>query len=401
MKIFIINKTIGFGSVGKIVEDLYSAIVTTGNDCKIAYAIKNNKTKVPNCNTIRIGSFYDRFIHAFLSLFFGRTAFYSKLATKKLINDIKKYNPDLVHIHGVYGYYLNMDLLFKALSEMNVKVVSTLHSCWDFTGHCCYFDYIGCNKWQSICDKCPQKSSYPKSIFDNTKKNFILKRSLYNKITDCTIVTPSDWLKQLVSKSFLMHHTINTIYNGINLSIFKNSVIDNKVLIKYGLSFNKPTIICVANKWEKRKGLSDIIEMAKIANEMQIIIVGLNDKQMKSLPHNIIGIKKTTDMVELSMLYSFATVLFNPTYEDNYPTVNLEAIACHTPVVAYDTGGCKETIKGGKFGCIINKKDYMALFSYINKLYTKEYQIDFSDLSYLDANTMSKKYLNLYKKLIG
>ncbi len=400
MKILIINKTIGYGSVGKIVEDLYSAIISTGNECKVAYAIKKDNSKIPDIDTIKIGSYIDRGVHVLQSLLFGKTAFYSKRATKKLISEIEIFKPDIVHIHGVYGYYVNIKILFDALTKMKIKLVSTLHSCWDFTGHCCYFDYVNCNAWQSDCFCCPQKGTYPKAYFDNTSYNYMMKRNLYYQLPMCVIVTPSVWLKKLVLKSFLSKFRIEVIYNGIDLSVFNHSLCYNEIVEKYRLSIKKPTILCVANRWEKRKGLDDILELAHIVENIQIIVVGLDYKQLKSIPQKIVGIKRTANMMELAMLYSFATVLFNPTYEDNYPTVNLEAIACKTPVITYDTGGCRETIRNGIFGRIIDRKDYHSLISYTNSIFNNEIVFDFSDLSFLKAQTMVTNYINLYRNIV-
>lgn len=399
MKILIINKTIGLGSAGKIVEDLYAGIVSSGNICRVAYA-KKKDNKIPTCDCIKIGFGFDRLVHFAFSRVFGNHAFYSKLVTKKFIKQIKIFKPDIVHIHSLYGYYINMELLLKTFAKMNIAIVSTLHCCWDFTGHCCYFDYLGCDQWKKDCSCCPQKNSYPKAFFDNTARNFNKKSELYNRLSKCVIVTPSKWLKDLVAESSLKKIKTKVIYNGINLFDFKPQN-DFFILDKYGILRNKPYILSVANIWEPRKGLRDIYEFAAInSSNFQIVIVGLNRKELKDLPNNIIGIQRTTNRYELFCLYYFATVLFNPTYEDNYPTVNLESIACHTPVVAYNTGGCKETIQYGRYGLIIEKKDFNALLTYANNVLTGEVKIDFGDLSWMEKKSMVQNYLEVYTSLL-
>ena len=357
MKILIINLRIDSGSVGRIVSDLYNGIKKNGNECKIAYA-RGGIGKINKEDTIKICSDFEVHKHALLTRLFGRTAFWSKGNTKKFLKKIDSYSPDIIHIHGLYGYYINMEVLFNYIKDKKIKLVSTLHSCWDFTGHCCYFDYIHCEKWKYNCDHCTQIKSYPKSYFDNTKKNYEKKKNLYNQLNDCIIVTPSQWLTNLAKQSFLKKNTIITINNGIDTEIFKPTY-DDEVLDKYGINKNKKSILCVASTWDKRKGLEDAIELVNyLLEDIQLIIVGINKKQIENISEKVVCIPRTDNVHELATLYTFATLFFNPTYEDNYPTVNLEAIACGTPVVTYDTGGSTEIVENTKLGKIIKKKAY-------------------------------------------
>lgn len=389
MKILIINVQIGKGSVGQIVRDIYDGIIASGNECKIAYARGNSGT-VPECDTIKIGNKIDQLFHALFSRLFGKTATYSKLVTKRFIKEIEKFSPDIISIHGVYGYYINMPLLYRYISEHDIHLYSTLHSCWDFTGHCCYFDFVNCKEWMKDCKTCTQKNSYPSCyFFDRTNDNLQMKSHLYHLIKNCTIITPSLWMESLVKDSILKDIKTMTIHNGIDLSVFKKVDSVN--------SFGKPLVLCVASIWEARKGLNDIIELSNIAKDrIQIVIVGLDDKQLKKIPNRIIGIKRTNNISELVSLYSAATVFFNPTYEDNYPTVNLEAIGCHTPVITYNTGGCIETINEGKYGSIVNRKDFNSVLSLIDDYYNNRIEIDYSDLSYISKNNMVDTYVNAF-----
>ena len=273
---------------------------------------------------------------------------------------------------------------------MNKKVIWTCHDCWAFTGHCCYFDYNGCNKWKELCHNCPQKKEYPKSfIFDSSKKNFILKKELFPKLQDLTIVVPSIWLYKIVSESFFKNNKIIVINNGIDTNKFKYR--ENKIKEKYNI-INKKIILGVASVWSKRKGLDDFIELSKkIDNTYIIILVGLNKNEINKLPLSIIGIEKTDSPEELAELYSAADVFFNPTYEDNYPTTNLEAIACNTPVITYNTGGSIESAK--LFGYIVKKGDIESVIEKIKLLNKLKPLNNKKDIS---IENMVDKYLKLY-----
>ena len=224
-----------------------------------------------------------------------------------------------------------------------MEVKWTLHDCWAFTGHCCYFDMVRCNKWQTMCQACPQKTSYPATnIFSNCKDNFQKKRRAFTGVKKMTLITPSNWLADLVKKSFLKEYPVEVIYNTIDKNVFKPT--PGNFRENYGLA-DKKIVLGVASVWDKRKGFDDFIKLADMLGEScAVVLVGLNEKQLKNLPDNIIGIKRTNGQKELAEIYTAADVLVNPTYEDNYPTVNLEAQACGTPVITYRTGGSPESV---------------------------------------------------------
>lgn len=394
MRVLIINLRIGTGSVGRIVSDLYHGIVENGDNCKVAYA-RGKEVDIPIKDTIKICSKFEVNKHALLTRLFGNTAFWSKKSTISFLKEVDKFKPEIIHIHGIYGYYINMEVLFNYIRENNIKLVSTLHCCWDFTGHCCYFDYAGCEQWRTGCENCSQKKTYPRSSFlDNTNRNYIRKMKLYNSIDNCIIVTPSEWLANLARESFLKKHDILVINNGVDINKFKFSF-DENVLNKYGININKKNILCVASIWDRRKGLEDVIELSRhIDDSFKIIVVGVNENQIKSLPPSIIAIKRTNDIHELTVLYSVATILFNPTYEDNYPTVNLESIACGTPVVTYNTGGSGEIIKQTGFGIVVDKKNYESVLDYANNIPTLSL-----DKMKISQSQMVKNYLSLFNRI--
>ena len=395
MKVLLVNVRIGSGSVGKIVSDLYHGLVKAGHECRIAYG-RGGTGDVPVVHTYKICSENEVKIHAGLTRLLGNTAFYFSRTTEKFCEWIDEFKPDIVHLHGVYGYYVNMETLFNYLSRRKIKVVSTLHSCWDFTGHCCYFDYIGCDEWKRGCKSCPSKGSYPASSFlDDTGRNFVKKMNAYAQIDNCVIVTPSDWLATYVRQSFLKQCKIRVINNGIDLNVFKVSSKASK-----HIDTLRPSIICVANIWDKRKGWADDVELSKLVDEsLQLIVVGVTEKQKNELAKHTVAFTRTNDREELAELYSNATVFFNPTYEDNYPTVNLEAAACHTPIVTYDTGGSPEVFHFGDWGQIIEKKDYQALLCFVKMVFRKQINFSFDNVKMLSEKRMVNEYLQLYTEI--
>ena len=289
---------------------------------------------------------------------FNNEGFNAKRQTRKFLKWAENYNPDVLHLHNLHGYYINVELLFKWIkSRPNMKVLWTLHDCWAFTGHCTHFEFVNCSKWEKECHNCSQKKIYPKSLLmEKSKSNYERKKKAFCNVKDLQIITPSHWLKGVADKSFLKEYKITVVNNGIDLSVFKPTKSDFRE--KYNLK-NKKIILGVASVWTQRKGFYDFIKLSKIIDEnTHIVLAGVNDKQLKILPKNVLGFKKTFTINELAEIYSASDVLFNPTYEDTYPTVNLEAQACKTPVITYKTGGSVESVPENN---VINKGDYKEL----------------------------------------
>lgn len=364
MKVLQINSVCGIRSTGRIATDLYKTLKDNGHECKIAYG-RFVSQNIPLCDCIKTGSNFDTYLHALLSRLTDKTAFYSKRATRRLIEQIKLYDPDIIHLHNLHGYYINIKLLFDYLASTDKKVVWTLHDCWAFTGHCPHFDIAHCNKWKTGCRKCPQKSSYPASlIFDNSKNNYLIKKKLFTSVKNMTIVTPSKWLADLTGQSFLNKYPIKVINNGIDLSVFKPTESDFKA--RFNIS-DKKIVLGVASSWGKRKGLNDFIKLSSILEDnYQIVLVGLTQKQAKSLPKNIISVSETDSLVSLAKIYSAADVFVNLSYEDNFGTVNLEALACGTPVITYNSGGNTECADD-TCGIVVKQGDLNAVKEAIAK----------------------------------
>ena len=348
-RVMLVNTVVGTGSVGRLVEGLYNKLVSNGYECMVAYG---RDTHPEGMNAYRIGQDLDVYIHGALSRITDRHGFYSKRATVEFINVIEEYKPDIIHLHNVHGYYLNIRVLFDYLKTTDIRIIWTLHDCWTFTGHCSHFEYIGCMKWVSGCYSCEQLAEYPKSVGkDNSQKNYADKKELFTGFENLTIVTPSQWLKTRVEQSFMGEYHSVVVPTGIDTSVFhpvaEERRDDNPVFrLRNSLNLrNKNVLLGVANPWRTRKGLTQFVNLSKLINERCVIVlVGLNDEQLSSLPETIIGIGHTDSVDELAALYSMADIYVNLTLEDTFPTTNIEALACGTPVITYRSGGSAESI---------------------------------------------------------
>lgn len=339
-KLLIINVTANSGSTGRIAEEIGQTAISNGYDTYFAYGRLARESK---CKLIKIGKKLNVRLHGIESRFFDNHGFSSRIATKRFIKEIEKLKPDIINIHNLHGYYINVKILFEYLAKINIPIVWTFHDCWPFTGHCSYFDRYNCTKWETECHSCPNKHGYPSSLLlSRARRNFNKKRKLFSNYKKTTIVTPSNWLSNITKQSFFKGKNIVTINNGTDLTTFK-IVNGNK---RHSLNLqNKKIVLGVASIWDKRKGFDDFVKLNDLlSDEYKIILVGLNKKQIESLPENIIGIERTESVHELAELYSMADVFVNPTYSDNFPTTNIEALACGTPVITYKTGGSPEAI---------------------------------------------------------
>ncbi|MGI6614315.1 MAG: glycosyltransferase [Saccharofermentanales bacterium] len=401
MKILQINSVSGIGSTGRIVLDIHGALLENGQQSIVAYG----RGEAGGCSaSIKIGNKFDNYVHGAKTRVFDKHGLGSRRATRKFIEKIIGTNPDLIHLHNIHGYYINIKFLFNFLVEYGKPVVWTLHDCWSFTGHCAHFDYIGCERWKVQCHNCPQKREYPSSIlFDNSSQNFELKKGLFNKVKKLTIVTPSSWLESLVKNSFLKESRTKVINNGIDLEAFKPT--DSGFREKHGL-LDTFIILGVANVWGERKGLEHFIELSRILDEnCKIVLVGLTGRQIRSLPRNMVGIEKTTSTVELAEIYSAADIYVNPTLEDTFPTTNIESLACGTPVVTFNTGGSPESVPED-FGVVTTEKTAKGILQGIAEVQTSGKLKDRTAMLAFVRGTFSNylmcgKYLDLYNETLN
>lgn len=360
MKYLFINSVAGVGSTGRIAAEKCRELMAQGHTCLLAYG--REKGNCDDLPTLQIGTPRDYYLHALQTRILDNVGFGSKGATARFLEQVREYDPDVIWLHNIHGYYIHMGLLFDYLRTSGKKIIWTLHDCWSFTGHCAYFDFVQCDRWKTGCHNCPQKGTYPASkVLDNSKNNYAAKKALFTGIPNLTLITPSKWLAELVGESFLKEYPVEVVYNSINREVFRPTASDFRK--KHDLE-DKQVLLGVAGVWEERKGMRDFVKLAQMVKpDQKIVLIGVPEDLAKTLPRNILALPKTASAKELAEVYSAADIFVNPTYEDNLPTVNLEARACGTRVISYDTGGCAETL--GEGDVLIPKGDVERLYSAI------------------------------------
>lgn len=399
MVVFEIN-SVPYGSTGRIMFQIADTVESMGGTAYTSAAFTKSRGEQFPDTYYRIGGAVGKTEHIILAKLTGRHGCYSHFATYRLIHKIKQVKPDVIHLHNIHGWYLNWKMLFDYLKKANIPVIWTLHDCWTFTGHCPHFSAIGCDKWKTGCHDCALYKSYPGCFFDDSSFQYDYKKQCFTGVPDLTIVTPSQWLADLVKQSYLKDYDTVVINNGIDLTKFKPRASDFRA--KYGLE-NKILLLGVAFDWGVRKGIDDFKRLAEdLPEEYSIVLVGVSETVAKTLPERIITIVCTQNQEELAEIYSAADVFVNPTLEDNFPTVNLEALACGTPVITYKTGGSPESITE-KTGRVVQYKDYEALKKAIvdmkksKETMSKECR---NHAMQYDLNLAYKKYCNLYAALM-
>lgn len=415
MRVLIINEVCGHGSTGKICADLAEDYAAKGNEVRIAYGRDSYVPEHCRKFAIRIGNDWDVRMHAVRTRLLDEHGFGSVHATKKFLRWVDEYQPDLVWLHNLHGYYINIELLFEWIKQHpELEVKWTLHDCWAFTGHCSHFMAVGCDLWKTHCSHCCQKGEYPKSIgLDRSANNYARKKASFTNVKNMTIITPSEWLEKMVKQSFLKEYPVEVVHNTIDDSVFKPT--PSQFREKYHLE-DKIVLLGVANIWNEKKGLLDFLDLCYMLDDRYaIVLVGMTKKQITDIQNRLTGSEKTIsendvtiyrphyavhlsdeaeknikvndrtgvgcvvepDVIKLCQkitgrqvitnsdtmsvhqlicmprtktvedlvkLYTMADLFVNPTHEDNYPTVNLEARACGTYVIAYDVGGTAETL---------------------------------------------------------
>ena len=400
MKVLLINSVCGIGSTGRICTDLAAEFEAQGHEVKIAYGRQDAPERFAKYG-VRIGGKADLIAHALQTRFFDTHGFGSKSATKQFLQWAESYDPDLLWLHNIHGYYINIEMLFDWIKKRpNMQVKWSLHDCWTITGHCSHFAYVGCDQWRTGCQKCSQSYRYPASYRDNCRENYRRKKAAFTGVKNMTLITASQWLTDLVKDSYLGEYPVQLQYNKIDTTVFKPTPSDFRK--EHGLE-DKKIVLAVAGVWEERKGFYDILRLADMLDSRYaLVMVGLNDKQRQQMPKTLAALRKnpekwtmvrddsgeiihgadgcvaiptnvdemyrqitgedydpdkkkdlatmlflgkTNSPRELAQIYTAADVFANATYEDTYPTVNLEARACGLRVVTYAVCGTPETIK--------------------------------------------------------
>lgn len=395
MRIVQINLSCTWGSTGKICDAVSELLSEKKVENYIFYVYGNNPQNKPNY--LKYGNFLYTKFQALKSRVFGTYGFNSAASTRWLIKKLDKLKPDVVHIHNIHSHDCHFEMLFRYLKENNIKVFYTFHDCWAFTGYCPHFAMAKCERWLKGCGNCPLRKRYS-WFFDRSAKN-LQKKMMALSGLDLTVITPSEWLAGLVKQSFLKNYPVRVINNGIDLSVFRPR--EGCFREKYAVQ-NKKIILGVSMIWNSAKGLDVFVNLANtLPEDYRVVLIGTDGAVDKYLPKDIISIHRTQNADELAEIYSTADIFVNPTREENYPTVNMEALACGTPVLTFRTGGSPEMLDE-TCGSVVECGDIDALESEIirictDKPYSQEACIRKAEA--FDKNERFKEYLKLYERI--
>lgn len=399
MKILYINTTYLQGGAARIARSLAQEVQRHGHEVLFLYGRGISDGSVPS---IRIETTAESAYYALNCRIFDNDGLCAVVPTKRIIRKIEEFNPDLVHIHNMHGYYLEVRKLFDYLHKRRIPVVWTLHDFWGVTGHCVHFLEAKCECWKyGTCKACPEKGSYPASkLLDASGRNFKIKKQVFNKIKNIAYVTPSKWMKQVLSGSFLDSDKIHAIPNGIYLG--EVTVNDFDLRSMYGLT-EKKIILGVANGWEKGKGLDVFLNLSKhIDANYHIVLVGFKDNVPEDLPSNVLGLKRTESFSKLAAWYETADVFLNASKQETFGLVSVEAMAYGTPVVAFDVCANREIIINETGKVIESEKELVdAIESICNEDANTYADSCRRQASLFSVERMTNDYLDLYSRLLG
>lgn len=393
-------------STGRIMQEIGELAKRNGWESHVAYS--KGRDGIPPCQSklIPIGNRRSVAWHGLATRLFDCHGLSSNQATRQFIRQIEALRPDIIHIHNIHGYFLNYRILFDYLSQCDTPVLWTVHDCWLYTGHCYHYSFTGCNKWQTGCGHCPQKRKFPTSWWiDRSRQNYRDKKEAFTAMPSnmLTIVPVSQWLREEMRHSFLQEYTFRVIHNGIDTEIFRPYSHIADIKARYGLQ-EKHLFLGIASIWSREKGLDDFTRLAGMLHkDERIVLVGVSPKQQKDLPDNILGITRTGNIRQLAELYAAADAFINPTWQDNYPTVNLESISCGTPVVTYRTGGSIEAVTE-QTGFIVEQGDLHGILSAVRTIREQE-KSHWQErcrkyaLAHFRKEDRYADYINLYEEL--
>ena len=374
-RLLLINSVCGIGSTGRICVDIAHEYEAEGYEVKIAYGRSDKVGEGSERYAVRIGSRFDLYTHALCTRLFDKHGLASINATRKLLKWADEYDPDILWLHNIHGYYINYEILFdwiKTRQKMQAKsdkpvmeVKWTLHDCWAFTGHCSHFTFVGCDKWKTGCKHCPQKGEYPaSSMLDNSEENYRRKKDAFAGVENLTIITPSHWLEELVKQCFLGEYPTEVRYNTVDMTVFKPTPSDFRQ--KHGIRDDQIMILGVSSVWNDRKGLNDFIELSRHLDQRYVVvIVGIDGRQANQFSDNVITLESITDSRQLAAVYSSSDFFVNPSLEETFSLTTLEALMCGTKTIVYKGTACEEV--ANKYGGFAVIKGYQNIISIIQK----------------------------------
>ena len=400
-RLVLINAACNTGSTGHIAEAI--GLLAQQEGWNVLYAHGGRYICPSSLPTVQVQSRMGDYVHYLFSLLTGHHGCFSTLATRRLIRRLRRFRPDIVHLHNIHGYYLNYRLLFDYLRQADIPVLWTWHDCWAFTGHCaCYATETGvCLAWQTGCDHCPKLSDYPRALCDSSAADYRAKKQLFTSLRRLTIVPVSRWMEQNARQSFLQAVPTVVIPNGIDLQVFRPRADRAALRTRWGVRPDKFILLGVAAQWNARKGYADMLSLAAM-EECQVVLVGLTRRQLQTLPAGVVGIEHTENAAQLAELYSLADLFVNPTYSDTFPTTHLEALACGTPVLTYASDGAPEALTP-EVGVVVERGNRQALQRAVRRLQAQPLDrsacADYARARF-DRDECFRAYIQLYDRLL-
>lgn len=397
-----INVTANWGSTGKIAGQINLLAQEKGWKTYIAYGRYSNPSQ---SELIRVGSTFQVYEHFAESVLADNDGLASRIATRRLNEQIKTINPDIIHLHNIHDHWLNYRILFDYLNTLDIPIVWTQHDCWSFTGGCGYFSQIACNQWIGKCSKnCPYRDGQIMRRFINrADKHFEIKKELFTSTKNMTLVPVSHWLEGVLRQSFLKDKPIKTILNGVDVNVFKPIDDVQGTLRKYGIE-GVCYVVGVATAWSERKGFKDYCQLASLMPEgVKIVLVGLNEKQQQEAERfGIIGIPRTENVGELVALYNGASIVMNLSYEETFGLTTVEGFACGTPSIVYNATASPELVTP-ETGTVCEPGDINGVSDAVKELLAKEKPVDACRkraVEYYDKNDRYQEYVELYEELL-
>ena len=397
MRVLQLNVTFGVGSTGRIVQDIHNFLLRKKIESFVIYG-RNRYAEDPFA--FYIGSKVSFYIDALLTRITGFVGYFSYFYTIMIIRKIKSLQPDIIHLHNIHGYYLNIPMLLRFLITYDKKVVWTLHDEFMYTGKCAYTQE--CSKYLSTCQQCPLVKEYPKSfLFDWTRAMFLHKKRLLSNISHISFVTPSNWLASRTRGSIIKSHSISVINNGINTKVFKKT--PSSQLDKFVNDDDVTVLALIANLDDNNKGhhwiksMADYIREKNNNGQIHFIVVGSGKTKYN---HELIKyIDRTNNVVDLVKLYNSADFYLILSEFENYPTVCLEASAINLPIIGFDVGGVRESIANVPYKLFPHGDESLIKFvSLLKKNNLKNFESP--NIKNIDYTTMTLEYLRLYRGLL-
>lgn len=394
MKVLFVNLVYAVGSTGKIIADMMEVLKRSGHDARVLYGA-GEKSDDPDA--VRVSGKSGYYFHNAVSRFTDHAGLYSRAATRKLIREIRAFSPDVIHLHTLHGFYVNYEMLFRFLKQAGVPVIWTLHDCWAFTGHCTYFSQANCTQWQTLCQDCRLLCRYPHCYGrGDVTRNYLRKKAAFTGVKNLTLTTPSQWLADQAAHSFLRDYPCVVVPNGIDRAVFRPQPSDLRAA--YHLQ-DKKIVLGVANAWNARKGLPDMLALAEwLGAAYQVVLIGLTKRQLPHIPPNVLGLLRTADRTELARWYTAADVFVNPTYDETFGLTTVEAQACGTPAVVYATDGCPETLLT-EDSVLVAQGDREALARAVREVAQRGVRVDDHAADRLDKDRAYEKYVRLYERV--